>query len=74
MVAPVLSELAEKYSGKLDVYKVNTEEEQQLSALFGIQSIPTLLFVPVSGKPTMAQGALPKENMEQIIKDVLGVL
>ena len=73
MVAPVLAELADKYAGKLDVYKVNTEEEHELSALFGIQSIPTLLFIPVSGKPQLARGALPKENMEQIIGDVLGV-
>ena len=73
MLSPILGELADKYAGKLDVYKVNTDEEQKLSALFGIQSIPTLLFVPLSGKPQLAQGALPKQNLEQVITDVLGV-
>ncbi|HNW44987.1 MAG TPA: thioredoxin [Elusimicrobiales bacterium] len=73
MLSPVLAELAEKYAGKLEVYKVNTEEEQKLSALFGIQSIPSLLFIPLAGKPQMAQGALPRENLEQIITQVLDV-
>ena len=73
MLAPTLAELAEKYAGKLDIYKVNTEEEQQLSALFGVQSIPTLLFIPMSGKPQVVRGALPKEPLEKAIADVLGV-
>jgi len=73
MLAPVLDGLAKKYEGKLDVYKVNTDEEQELSAAFGIQSIPTLLFVPMSGKPQVARGALPGEKMEEIITGVLGV-
>lgn len=73
MLSPVLGELAEKYAGRLDVYKVNTDEQQQLASLFGIQSIPSLLFVPVSGKPQMAAGVLPKENLEQIIAGPLAV-
>ncbi len=73
MLSPVLKELAEKYAGKLDFYKVNTDEQQQLAELFGIQSIPSLLFVPVSGKPQMAAGVLPKENLEQIIAGPLAV-
>jgi thioredoxin len=73
MVAPVLEELSEEYKGKVNVYKINTEEEADLSAAFGIQSIPTLLFIPKDGKPQMAQGALPKESFHQAIKDVLGV-
>lgn len=74
MVAPVLAELAEKYAGKLDVYKVNTEEQQELSSVFGIQSIPTMLFIPVTGKPQIVQGALPKEHLENAIAQVLGVV
>jgi thioredoxin len=72
-VAPVLEELAAEYGDKLVIYKVNTEEEQELSAAFGIRSIPTLLFCPVEGKPQMAQGALPKASFKEAIKDVLKV-
>ena len=73
MVAPVLEELSEEYDGKLNIYKVNTEEQQELSAIFGIQSIPSLLFVPKDGQPQMAMGALPKDTLEKAFKDVLKV-
>ena len=73
MVAPILEELAEEYKGKLDVYKVNTEEERELAAMFGIQSIPSLLFVPLSGQPQMALGALPKDTFKTAFKDVLEI-
>jgi len=73
MVAPVLEELQKEYGSKLNIYKVDTEDQQELAALFGIQSIPSLLFVPKDGKPQMAMGALPKATFEQAFKDVLGV-
>lgn len=73
MIAPVLDELSKEYEGKLHIYKVNTEQEQDLSAVFGIQSIPTILFVPMEGQPQAAMGALPKATLEKAIKDVLGV-
>ena len=73
MVAPVLEELQKEYGSKLVIYKVNTEEQQELAGLFGIQSIPSLLFVPVEGQPQMAMGALPKSTFEQAIADVLKV-
>ena len=73
MVAPILEELSEEYDGKLDIYKVNTEEQRELSAIFGIQSIPSLLFVPKDGQPQMAMGALPKDTLEKAFKDVLKV-
>ena len=73
MVAPVLEEISEEYEGKMHVYKVNTEKEQELAAAFGIQSIPSLLFVPLEGKPQMAMGALPKDSMVSAMKDVLNV-
>jgi len=73
MVGPVLEELSEEYAGKLIVYKVNTEVEQELAGVFGIRSIPSLLFVPVGDKPQMAAGALPKESFIQAFKDVLGL-
>ena len=47
MVAPILEELQEEYGDKLTIYKVNTEEQRELSAVFGIQSIPSLLFIPM---------------------------
>lgn len=71
MLAPVLDEIAEAYEGKVDVYKINVEEEEELAALFGIRSVPTLLFVPMEGAPQMAQGALPKKTLEDAIRDVL---
>ena len=73
MVAPVLEELAGDFNGKIDVYKVNTEEEQELASAFGIRSIPSFLFVPAEGQPQMAMGALPKETFIKAIKDVLGI-
>jgi thioredoxin 1 len=73
MVAPILEELSEEFDGKLDIYKVNTEEERELSAIFGIQSIPSILFVPKDGQPQMAMGALPKATFTQAFKDVLNV-
>ena len=73
IVAPVLEDLSENFSGKLNVYKVNTEEEQELAAVFGIRSIPSFLFIPVTGQPQMAMGALPKDSFIKAFKDVLGV-
>ena len=73
MVAPILEELAGEYSGKLDIYKVNTEEQRELASLFGIQSIPSLLFIPKDGQPQMSTGALPKDSLKQAFKDVLKV-
>ena len=54
--APILEELAGEYSGKINFYKVDTEAQRELAAVFGISSIPTFLYVPMEGKPTMAQG------------------
>jgi len=71
MLAPALADLADKYADKIDVYKVNTETEQELSAVFGIRSIPTLLFVPMQGKPQMAMGALPPQELERAVESVL---
>ena len=73
MVAPILEELQLEYGEKLNIYKVNTEEQQELAGMFGIQSIPSILFVPAEGQPQMAQGALPKETFRSAINDVLKV-
>jgi thioredoxin len=73
MVEPVLEELAEEYDGKMHIYKIDTDAEQELAAAFGIQSIPSMLFIPVDDKPQMAMGALPKDTIKKAMKDVLNV-
>ncbi|MDI6833188.1 MAG: thioredoxin [Bacteroidales bacterium] len=73
MLAPILEEIDAEYNDKIQIYKINTEEEQELSYAFGIQSIPSILFIPLDDQPRMAVGALPKNNLEEIIKDVLKV-
>jgi thioredoxin len=70
-VAPVLEELAAEYDGKLLVYKIDTDKEAELSSVFGIQSIPTLLFIPVEGAPMMQRGAIPKQAFRQVIEERL---
>ena len=73
MVEPILKELAEEYQGKLNIYRVDTQAQPELATAFGIQSIPSLLFVPLNDKPQMAVGALPKEALKTAIKEVLKV-
>jgi len=73
MVAPILEELQKEYGESIVIYKVNTEDQQELAGMFGVQSIPSLLFVPQEGQPQMAMGALPKQTFEKAIADVLKV-
>ncbi|MFB6343361.1 thioredoxin [Saccharicrinis sp. FJH2] len=73
MVAPILEELADEYAGKIDIYKVDTEAQREVSSIFGIQSIPSILFVPVDGQPQMAMGALPKDTFKRAFEDVFNV-
>ncbi len=73
MVAPIMEELSEEYKGLVDIYKIDTEAEQELAAVFGIRSIPSILFIPVDGQPQMAAGALPKTQFVQLIEDTLKV-
>ena len=72
-LAPILEILSKDYEGKIDIYKIDTEAEQELSAAFGIRSIPSMLFCPLEGQPQMANGALPRAEIERIIADVLKV-
>lgn len=71
MIAPILEELATECTGKIDVFKIDTEKEQELAGAFGIRSIPSLLFIPMEGKPQMVRGALPKSVFKDAINDVL---
>jgi len=68
MVGPIIDELSKEYEGKVNFFKVNTDEEQELGGVFGIKSIPSLLFIPKEGQPKMAVGAVPKESMKETIE------
>lgn len=71
MVDPILEELSDEYKDKINVYKINTEAEQELASVFGIRSIPSILFIPKNDKPQMAMGALPKTTFKEVIDKVL---
>jgi thioredoxin len=74
MVAPILEELAQEYHNKIVIYKVDTEVEQELAAVFGIQSIPSFLFIPTNNGPIMQPGAFPKNVFKQVIDEhLLGI-
>jgi thioredoxin 1 len=73
MISPVLEEISKEYAGKLNVYKVNVDEEIDVASAFGIQSIPSLLFIPMNERPQMAAGAMPKAGLVKLVKDVLKV-
>lgn len=70
-VAPLFEQLSNEYANDIVIYKVDTEEEQELSAAFGIQSIPSILFIPMEGQPMMQKGALPKNVLDQVIREEL---
>ena len=74
MVGPIIDELANEYDGKIHFYKVNVDDEQELAGLFGIRSIPSMLFIPKEGRPKMSVGALPKEALVDAINKELDVV
>lgn len=71
LIAPIMEELAREYEGQIYVYKIDTEKERELASIFGIRSIPSVLFIPMEGKPQMSTGALPKETFKQAIDNFL---
>lgn len=74
MVGPIMEELASDFDGKVNIYKINTDQEQELSSVFGIKSIPSVLFIPTGSQlPRMSVGALPKEGYIQAIKDIFSI-
>ncbi|MDO5656681.1 MAG: thioredoxin [Flavobacteriaceae bacterium] len=74
MLAPIFEELSKEYEGKIDFYKVDTEQEQQISGMFGIRSIPTIMFMQPDGQePQVLQGALPKAQLIEVIEQVFGI-
>lgn len=72
MMASMVESLAGKYAGKIDFYKVDIDQEPELASVFGIRSIPTFLFIPLKGNPTMQMGAMQKEDFEEIIGKMMG--
>lgn len=73
MVSPILEELQKEYQGKIQVFKINTDKETEIAGAFQIQSLPTLVFIPLDGKPQGIMGAQPKANLEKMINEVLKV-
>jgi thioredoxin len=71
MIAPIMEELAAEYEGQIVIYKVDTQVERELASVFGIQSLPTVLFIPTTGNPSAQKGALPKDSYKQIIDSFL---
>ena len=69
MIAPIMEEFSDEYAGEVDIYKIDTEAEQELAAVLGIRSIPSILFVPTDDQPQMAMGALPKHTFKEVIRD-----
>jgi thioredoxin len=70
-LSPVLEELSEEYAGKVDIYKVNVDDEEALAEHFGIRSIPTLYFIPMEGEPRRAMGALPKSQLKEMLDSLI---
>ena len=73
MVAPIMEELSKEYSGSVNIYKIDTDEQTEIAEIFGIRSIPSVLFCPVGDQPRMAVGAMPKESYMQAIQDLFGI-
>ena len=71
MLAPILEEVSDEYKGKVDFYKVNVDDENELAAHFAIHSIPTLMFIPMNGKPQRSQGAMGKPQLKEAIERIL---
>jgi thioredoxin len=72
-LSPILEELSREYQGKLHIYKVDTEASPELAGAFGIKSIPSILFIPKEGEPSMATGMVPKAELKKAISSILNV-
>ncbi len=71
MVAPIIEKFSEEYKGKVKFYKVDTEQERELAAMFGIRSIPSILFIPMDAQPKMLVGALPEADFRKVLEKEL---
>jgi thioredoxin len=73
MIAPILEELSQEYNGKIDIYKVNVDDQFELSEVFGIRSVPTIFFIPQTGEPKKLIGGISKQNFKKTIKEVMDI-
>ena len=71
MIAPILKDLAKEYGDSIVVYKVDTDKEKELSMAMGIQSLPTIVFIPKTGQPQIIVGAADKSTFRRAIDEVL---
>ncbi len=70
-LSPIIDELADEYKGQVDIYKVDVDSEQELAALFRVRSIPTLVYIPMSGAPIVEPGGRSKADIAALIKERL---
>jgi len=73
MLSPTIEELSKEYNSKIDIYKINTDEESELASLFNIQSIPTLIFIPVNKEIKSIMGAIPKDAIKKVFKEIFNI-
>ena len=71
MLAPLLEEVSDEYAGRVDIYKVDVEQEEELAALFRVRSIPTLVYIPMDGQIRVTQGAVGKPQLKEAIENIL---
>lgn len=71
LLSPIVENMARKYAGKLDVYKVNIDEQQGVAMVFGVNSIPSVLFCPMSGQPQMSTGLLSEQDLDKAIQTII---
>ena len=72
-IAPILEELQEEYKGKIDFYKVDSDTEYELATAFNIRSIPTLMFIPLTGQPQVASGAMSKAQFKELFQKAFNI-
>ena len=70
-LSPILDELDKEYDGKIDIYKMDIEDEMEIAQMFNVMSVPTLVFIPTEGKPAIQAGAPPKDMLKEIIDEKL---
>ncbi len=75
IASPILEEISREFDGKVHIYKIDTQKEQELAAVFGVRSIPAFLYIPRNGKPTMMAGiARSKEETKKMFVDNINKL
>ena len=68
--APILEELSKEYTGKIVIYKIDTQVERELAGVFGVSGIPAFLYIPMEGKPSMTSGiARTKADTKKMFKE-----